>query len=345
MLNAHSEYNVLIIEDNPGDAILIEDFLFEQIKSLRTTNSKSFRDASNILSQPNCNFDIILLDLSLPDKAGVDLIHEIIKICNNIPIIVLTGYSDLEFGIKTLSMGASDYILKDELNSVSLYKSILYSVERKRITSSLSESEKRYNDLFHLSPLPMWVYDCETLNFLDVNNAAIKNYGYSLDEFLSMTIKEIRPQEDIHLLEKTLAKNMDSTVHKEIFKHKKKNGEIINVDIQTSTILFNEKKAKVIIATDITERLNYIITIENQNEKFREIAWIQSHIVRASVAKIMGLIPLIKKKLINENGLEKLLDYLSISTNELDTTVREISKKASDINNTPTTRQQHFDTF
>src|SRR5690606_34852793 len=114
--------------------------------------------------------------------------NEVMALAKSTPVIVLTGYSDIDFGIKSLSMGISDYLLKEELSATSLYKSIMYSIERKEIYRTLKESEKRYKDLFHLSPEPMWLYDVETLKFLDINNAAIKHYGFSREEFLNMTI-------------------------------------------------------------------------------------------------------------------------------------------------------------
>jgi len=79
----------------------------------------------------------------LPDKTGSELIKNIVNESNNIPVIVLTGYDDFTFGVKSISLGISDYILKDELTSLTLYKTIIYSLERRKIVSSLEESEKR----------------------------------------------------------------------------------------------------------------------------------------------------------------------------------------------------------
>jgi len=69
------------------------------------------------------------------------------------------------------------------LNSHVLYKSITYAIERRKVISELEESKRRYSNLFHLSPQPMWLYDTETYEFLQVNVAAIEHYGYSEDEF------------------------------------------------------------------------------------------------------------------------------------------------------------------
>jgi PAS domain S-box-containing protein len=324
------EYRILIVEDNPGDFALVEDFLFEQIEAPVVLGAENYKAAAGILSKCDRDFDIILLDLSLPDKTGEPLIKEMIEICAGAPVIVLTGYADFAFGVKSLYLGVSDYILKDELTSLSLYKSIRYSSERKKIVSSLEKSEKRYSELFHLSPLPMYVFELETLDFLDANDAFIKHYGYAKEELLRMNIKQIRPPEEIPTLEIGLLQ--DSKDHKDsslgIYKHLKKNGEIIQVDIQSNFIQFKEKNAKVTIATDMTERLNYIKAIEAQNEKLREISWIQSHVVRAPLSRIMGLIPLIQDA---DDGAEKemMLDYVIISANELDEIIRNITAKST----------------
>ncbi len=137
------DHEILVIEDNPGDFILVEEFLLEQIEAPLISHATNCNEAKSILSARTQPFYIILLDLSLPDNTGTPLIQEIVDMSLNAPVIVLTGYVDLTFGVKSLSLGASDYILKDELTSMSLYKSIIYSTERKRAISALEISEKR----------------------------------------------------------------------------------------------------------------------------------------------------------------------------------------------------------
>jgi signal transduction histidine kinase len=137
------EQSILVIEDNPGDFALIEEFLFEEITAPAISHARNYSEAKEILLNKEITFDIILLDLSLPDKTGLPLIQEIAGLGLNIPVIVLTGYADLNFGVKSLSLGVSDYILKDELTALSLYKSIVYSTERKRIVLALELSEMR----------------------------------------------------------------------------------------------------------------------------------------------------------------------------------------------------------
>lgn len=330
----NKNYQILIVEDNAGDFTLIQDYLEEKFLSAKISWVKNFKQAKTLLIDTEYKIDIVLLDLTLPDKSGEELINELIPLCHDVPLIILTGYSDIEFGARSLSLGVSDYLIKDELDPVLLYKSILYNIERKKSQIQLEASEKNYSDLFHLSPLPMWVYDTETLRFLDVNIAAERHYGYTLQEFLGMTISDIRPKEDIpKMLERVTTLNQNEpTLSSGTYRHKKKNGNIIHVDIQSNTIPFQDTLGRIILAHDITERFAYIEAIEKQNEKLKEIAWIQSHVVRAPLARIIGLIDLIKNEGFNEGSdNEKLFEYLLNSAEELDIIIRDISKKAEEI--------------
>lgn len=328
-------YRILVVEDNPGDFTLLEDYILEYISIPEIINSRDFKQTKELLSAEYSKpFDIIFLDLSLPDKDGVDLIREMLRLCGDCPIVVLTGFSDVNFSVKSLAMGISDYLLKDDLNPMSVYKSIIYNIERKKSMLELQESEKRYSELFHLNPEPMWVFDLETLRFLDVNRAAIKSYGYSFDEFMSMTIEDIRPAEDILILKKSIGslKSGNDGWNTNKFRHKKKNGEVIIVEINTNKIVFKGRDAKLILAHNVTERVNYINAIEEQNQKLSEISWMQSHIVRAPIARLMGLIDLIKHPTSSDELKEELLGYVLHSAHELDQIVRDITVKAEEIN-------------
>jgi PAS domain S-box-containing protein len=329
-----NEYRILIVEDNPGDFALVEDFLFEQIESPVIIHAKNFREAKDNLTADTHKFDVVLLDLSLPDNKGAQLIIEMVELCQHVPVIVLTGYTDFSFGVKSLSLGVSDYLLKDDLTSISLHKSIVYSAERKKSIAELEESEKRYSEVFHFSPLPMWVINLDTYQFLDINKATIEHYGYSREEFLSMTLKDIRPPEEVSAFIKDIEENKGSaeTAARRVVIHKKKNGDLIKVEVQFAQFMYRGVKSNIVIATDITERLNYIKAIEGQNEKLREISWIQSHVVRAPLSRIMGLIPLIHDA---DDIVEKemMLDYVIMSANELDEIIRNITAKSSGGNN------------
>jgi PAS domain S-box-containing protein len=326
-------YNILIIEDNPGDLMLVKEYLDEHILEARVTSAINFKQANIILSGNETIYDIIFLDLSLPDKSGEPLVQEISNLSKDIPVVILTGYTDMPFSIKSMEMGISDYLLKDTLTPFSLYKSIVYNIDQTKFILALEQSEKRYNDLFHLSPQPMWVYDSETFRFLDVNEAALKDYGYDYEEFLSLKIDDII----VEVQSKGPAKELNTIKEKQDIEksfefHKLKNGNIIDVQISSNEINYNDKKSKVTLANNVTERNLYIKAIEDQNTKLKEIAWIQSHIVRAPLARLMALVNLLSE---SKTSLEeeKLFLFKEIinSADELDDIIKDISSRTSEV--------------
>jgi PAS domain S-box-containing protein len=142
--------------------------------------------------------------------------------------------------------------------------------ERKRAEEVLRESETRYRSLFENNSLPMWVYDYESLAFLDVNDAAVERYGYSREEFLAMTIKAIRPAEDIpSLLEnlRTLTSEFDPP---DVWRHQKKDGTVIDVEVTSHAIEYVGRQARLVLANDVTQRLRVEAEIRRLNEELEQ---------------------------------------------------------------------------
>jgi len=129
-----------------------------------------------------------------------------------------------------------------------------YISELKKAEEALRASEERYRLLFECNPHPLWVYDTETLAFLAVNEAAIQHYGYSREEFLAMTIKDIRPPEDIPILLDNISTVSTGLQRSGTWRHKKKDGTIIDVEITSHTLSFAGRRAELVLAHDITER-------------------------------------------------------------------------------------------
>jgi PAS domain S-box-containing protein len=135
-----------------------------------------------------------------------------------------------------------------------LYGAVQDVTESKRGEENLRKSEERYRQLFENHPHPMWIYDRNTLVFLDVNEAAIAKYGFSRQEFLSMTIVDIRPPEDVEQLMNNLAKPRQSLEQSESWRHRLKDGTIIYVQITSHTFEIDGHESALVIAQDITER-------------------------------------------------------------------------------------------
>jgi len=177
-----------------------------------------------------------------------------------------------------LSLKASDYLVKDDISPISLFKSIKYNIERKKTNLLLEESEKKYSNLFQLSPQPMWIFDTENFNFIQVNKAATDHYGYSEEEFLAMNLTDIvafdRKEEDI--IKKAREISSNNNISKGRYAHRKKSGEEILVEIYGSKIQINDKDFESVIAIDVTEkvRMEHKITkaiIKTQEDERYEI--------------------------------------------------------------------------
>jgi PAS domain S-box-containing protein len=126
--------------------------------------------------------------------------------------------------------------------------------EGRRMAEALQSSEARYRVLFDSNPLPMWVSDLGTLNFLAVNDAAVSHYGYSREEFLSMTATTLRPAEDIPAFFEEMKKETVGTSSQGIWRHKKKDGTIFDVEITAHNIIFSGRRARLVLANDVTDR-------------------------------------------------------------------------------------------
>ncbi len=326
-------YHILVIEDNAGDIVLIREYLEEALPNAIVTEARTYREATDLSKSAHHEFDIILLDLTLPDNGGENLIRDVIGLYSDIPVIVLTGFVNLDFGVRSLSLGISDYLMKDDLTSGTLFKSIVYAIERVRNYSELVESEKRYSDIFQLSPIPMWVYDAHTLACLNVNQAAIENYGFSRTEFLTMTARDVRPPEELPRLDAGLIDLRSSADERTsgTYRHRRKNGSILIVEVRARIVVFKRQPAILVIANDLTDSMNYVKTIERQNEALHEIMWTQSHVVRAPLARILSLVKLIESEVPSLAPHREYLEYLTTSAIELDTIIRGIIRRTNEL--------------
>lgn len=142
--------------------------------------------------------------------------------------------------------------------------------ERRRAEEALRESQQRYQQLFDSNPHPVWVYDLETLQFLAVNAEALKSYGYTREEFLEMTLKDIRPLEEVGVLLEYVKQAAEAkTEFTHTVKHRKKDGTPIDVEISSQPIKFGDREARLVLATDITERKLADAALRQSEAKFR----------------------------------------------------------------------------
>lgn len=143
---------------------------------------------------------------------------------------------------------------------------------RKKVENELNLEKEKYRNLFNFSPIPQWVYDVETFRFLDVNKAAVRHYGYSRKEFLSMTIQAITPSDELSHLKEIIATKVKAKLFNQgQIRNQKKNGEIIYVNIEANTIQFEGRDARLVIATDITENIKSEQALKLSEQRFKAL--------------------------------------------------------------------------
>lgn len=159
--------------------------------------------------------------------------------------------------------------------------------ERRRLEMELRESEECYRQLFVNNPLPMWVYDLDSLAFLDVNETAIREYGYSRETFLSMTLTDIRPEEDIPEMLRANARPRTRTASEPRgnFRHRKEDGTIIDVEVSIQNVVFRGRPASTALIHDVTERKRTEAALRRSEERYRSLVQATSQIVWTTDAR------------------------------------------------------------
>ncbi len=178
--------SVLLIEDNSGDARLIREQLRDATESTFSLNVvTNLAEGLAALSQQVYN--ILLLDLSLPDSFGLDTLKTVRSNNQDIPIVVLTGFDDQMLGVQALQLGAQDYLLKNDSHPKLLSRTIRYAIERHNIEAALRQSQEEYrsliNDVFDTTTVGVLILDRD-FKIVWVNSAIEVYFGISRDELL-----------------------------------------------------------------------------------------------------------------------------------------------------------------
>jgi len=347
---------ILIVDDQQANVEVLENLL--QVKGY--TQVRSVTDARKAVPaikeiQP----ELILLDLMMPHLSGFELMAKIKEeglMSRFMPIMVLTADVSMEAKQRALAGGASDFTTKPfNLVEVDLrIKNLLYNVYllsqlkdqnlilEERVTErtrdlemakiAAEESEERYRTLFNANK------DCITLfsitgndpsKLITCNDAAPQLLGYTKEEMLNLTIFDIdlscTPEvigDHIKQLTETGQLNFET-------QYRCKDGRLKEMDVKASFVHVQGQNIVMKIARDISNIKTQQKAIQLQNEKLKEIAWAQSHLVRAPLAKIMGAIDLLSVQPDQDSQERKeLIQALEQSSAELDCIIQDITEKS-----------------
>ncbi len=175
-----SNLHVLVIEDSIDDVVLVRAML-NRSKDTVFTVVHAQRLAEGLQCLREQTFDVVLLDLGLPDSNGIDAVKDIRQECQEVPLIVLTGVDDEEVAVRTLQMDVQDYLIKGQIDSKLLVRSIRYAWERKRALEALRTSESRFRRLSESGVMGIAHFNLKG-EISDANDTLLSMIGYSREE-------------------------------------------------------------------------------------------------------------------------------------------------------------------
>jgi len=143
--------NILLIEDNAGDVRLVKEMLSEEDVHFTLTHADRLGEGLKCLQKDG--YDVVLLDLNLPDSGGFETFTSLHKLHPDKPVIILTGMDDKEFGLDAVKRGAQDYLVKGSFDGILLQRSITYSIERQKLLSQLETTLKELKILKGMLPI------------------------------------------------------------------------------------------------------------------------------------------------------------------------------------------------
>lgn len=201
-------------------------------------------------------FAVVIADLRMPEMDGAAFLTVCRELYPDTVRMLLTGHPNLNDALTVVNDGhlfrfllkpCSPTMLRNAVAAAIAQHELILS-DRRRVQEALQQSEERYRQLFDSNPHPMWVYDSETLRFLAVNEAAVRHYGYSRNEFLTMTTR------DIALPSPDTTQSPQITNDARLHHYRRKCGEVRLVEIAANPIEFGGRPAYLVLIVDVTER-------------------------------------------------------------------------------------------
>jgi PAS domain S-box-containing protein len=312
--------SLLLVEDSEadGDLLLAElrraDF---EVAAKRVDDETGLRAALAAGS-----WEIVLCDHGLPGFSSTDALRVVRDTGVDVPFVILSGTIGEEAAVEALKAGARDVVLKQNLSRLgpvvdrelreAASRRHQAQLERERadldsrlvqLNEELRASEMQYRLLFEHNPQPMLVYDRNTLEIVTVNDALVVSYGYSSDEFLSMTIKDLVPPEDQDALLAFLVRNPGGVQAEHVggfaadtWRHVRKDRTVMDVEVAAANLVLGERECRIALYHNVTERNRAVAelaiardaAVEASNMKSAFLANM-SHEIRTPMNGVVGM--------------------------------------------------------
>jgi PAS domain S-box-containing protein len=230
-------------------------------------------------------------------------------------------------GTRRTNVSMIPVVMNDKVIAVSVFGADITEQEQNRMV--LRQSENRFYKMFSDNTAAMYFIDPDTRTFIDVNPACEKLYGWSRAEFLDKKISDVNVSaENVNWQIEKLQEERSGFF---VCKHSKKDGTVMDLEISSCMIIVDNQEIIYEIVHDITERNQFYAAVSDQNKLLKDIAWMQSHVVRAPLARILGLIDLLEDEDFKELSQTEIVALISESAHELDGIIRTITNQSHEL--------------
>jgi diguanylate cyclase (GGDEF)-like protein/PAS domain S-box-containing protein len=216
-------------------------------------------------------FEAIVLGPPYAGEGALAAIRELRRVAPDSAIIVVAAHADEAFRAAARASGAADCFAVDQVDAPGVPRALHDAVERRQLESGMRRHEAQLRMLFDLNPHPMWVYDARSLAFLAVNRIATRSYGYSEDEFRSMTVADLCVPDEAARLRACAAAGLPAPLPEGLVRHVDRSGARIEVEISTQAVPLWGAHARLVQARNVTAERRAIRAIETSERRFRDL--------------------------------------------------------------------------